>query len=62
MAMVKAGRVRKILEDTLSSLNGLEDEDEVKSYGNTYGVEGHILEVNGGRGGYVNLSDIRKAG
>ena len=57
---IKVSKLKQILKNALSDLEGLEDEQEVHLVSNTYflGHANHFLGISGYNGGYLDLNNI----
>lgn len=57
---IKVSKLKQILENALSDLEGLDDDQEVKLVSNTYflGHANYFLGISGYDGGYLDLNDI----
>ena len=58
---IKVSKLKQILENALSDLEGLDDDQEVKLVSNTYflGHTNYFLGISGYDGGYLDLNDIK---
>ena len=57
---IKVERLKRILKNALSDLEGLNDDQEIKLVSNTYflGHANYFLGISGYDGGYLDLNNI----